>query len=84
MDSGDFLGPNPIVIDLHAENRREAIDGFLHCCGCDCVTVRGTATHLLAAEWTSPHSGAEGQPLIAFLVARSFPGARDSRERHLK
>jgi fructose-specific phosphotransferase system IIA component len=29
MDLNDFLGPKPIVIDLHAENRWEAIDELI-------------------------------------------------------
>jgi fructose-specific phosphotransferase system IIA component len=29
MDLNDFLGPDPIVIDLHAENRWEAIDELI-------------------------------------------------------
>lgn len=30
MDLNDFLGPNPIVIDLRAENRWEAIDELIN------------------------------------------------------
>ena len=30
MDLNDFLGPEPIVIDLHAQNRWEAIDELIH------------------------------------------------------
>ena len=29
MDLNDFWGPKPIVIDLHAENRWEAIDELI-------------------------------------------------------
>jgi hypothetical protein len=29
MDLNDFLGPKPIVIDLHAVNRWEAIDELI-------------------------------------------------------
>ena len=29
MDLNDFLGPNPIVIDLQAENRWQAIDELI-------------------------------------------------------
>ena len=31
MDLNDFLGPNPIVIDLQAENRWQAIDELVDC-----------------------------------------------------
>jgi mannitol/fructose-specific phosphotransferase system IIA component (Ntr-type) len=31
MDLNDFLGPNPIVIDLHADNRWQAIDELIDC-----------------------------------------------------
>jgi mannitol/fructose-specific phosphotransferase system IIA component (Ntr-type) len=31
MDLNDFLGPKPIVIDLKAENRWEAIDELIAC-----------------------------------------------------
>jgi mannitol/fructose-specific phosphotransferase system IIA component (Ntr-type) len=31
MDSNDFLGPKPIVIDLQAENRWQAIDELIGC-----------------------------------------------------
>lgn len=31
MDFSDFLGPNPIVIDLQAENRWQAIDELIDC-----------------------------------------------------
>jgi len=30
LDLNDFLGPKPIVIDLHAENRWEAIDELIN------------------------------------------------------
>ena len=30
MDLGDFLGPDPVVIDLRAENRWEAIDELIN------------------------------------------------------
>ena len=31
MDLNDFLGPKPIVIDLQAENRWQAIDELVGC-----------------------------------------------------
>jgi mannitol/fructose-specific phosphotransferase system IIA component (Ntr-type) len=31
MDLNDFLGPEPIIIDLQAENRWEAIDELVAC-----------------------------------------------------